>query len=472
MKTKMLLVGLFSVAFCYGQDITLQLNNAIKKLEADSQFKHAIISMYVVDSKTGNVVFDKNAQIGLAPASCQKVVTSVSAFEMLGKDFKYKTYIGKDYPQENKYDAGSLFIIGSGDPTLGSWRWKQTQDTAVYAKILAALLKQNLFSFDGNLVVVDYLYGLTPLPEGWIWQDIGNYYGAACFGFNWHENQYDMVLQSGSKGSAAKLLRTKPEMPGVNIQNDISIAAAGTGDNGYIYSSPYSDNIFTKGTVPSQNIPFTISGSMPNPAAVFKKELFSYLYKNKITFKGSAVTGNEAILKNIPVHIATHFIDSIYSPPLDSMNYWFLKRSINLYGEAFLKSLVAQKLGFGVREGTYEKAIDILKNFWLQKGIESSALNIIDGSGLSPANRVTTNALVTVMQYAKKQNWFASFYNALPEMNGIKMKDGYINGVRSYTGYIKSKSGSEYTFSFIVNNFSGSAGAVREKMWKVLDILK
>ena len=97
---------------------------------------------------------------------------------------------------------------------------------------------------------------------------------------------------------------------------------------------------------------------------------------------------------------------------------------------------------------------------------------MIDGSGLSPANRVTTHSLVTVMQFAKGRPWFAAFYNALPETNGIKMKDGYINGVRSYTGYLKSKNGNEYVFSFIVNNFDGSAGTVREKMWKVLDLLK
>jgi D-alanyl-D-alanine carboxypeptidase/D-alanyl-D-alanine-endopeptidase (penicillin-binding protein 4) len=76
------------------------------------------------------------------------------------------------------------------------------------------------------------------------------------------------------------------------------------------------------------------------------------------------------------------------------------------------------------------------------------------------------------MQYAKKQNWFSSFYTALPEMNGIKMKDGYISGVRSYTGYLKSKSGTEYTFAFIVNNFDGSPSAAREKMWRILNILK
>jgi serine-type D-Ala-D-Ala carboxypeptidase/endopeptidase (penicillin-binding protein 4) len=99
-------------------------------------------------------------------------------------------------------------------------------------------------------------------------------------------------------------------------------------------------------------------------------------------------------------------------------------------------------------------------------------MHIIDGSGLSPANRITSKALVAVMQYARQRPWFASFYNGLPEINSIKMKDGYIGGVRSYTGYIKNKNGNEYTFSFIVNNFEGSAASVREKIWKLLDLLK
>src|SRR6187401_440180 len=82
---------LLSVTVSFGQNIETRLDAALKKLQADEQFKHAILSLYVVDSKTGKVVFDKNSEIGLAPASCQKVVTSVSAFEILGKDYRYKT---------------------------------------------------------------------------------------------------------------------------------------------------------------------------------------------------------------------------------------------------------------------------------------------------------------------------------------------------------------------------------------------
>ena len=466
MKTVCLVSSLLLFYNTFSQPLRVQLEKAVAQLEKDSQFAHAIISINVVDGKTGKPVYEKNTQIGLAPASCQKVITSAAAFELLGNDFRYKTYIGKDYSASG---AGSLFIIGDGDPTLGSWRWKSTADTAIFSKILASLRRQQLTSFSENLIIDDYKYGLFPLPDGWVWQDIGNYYGAGCFGFNWHENQFDIAVQPGNKpGEPTTISFIKPSLDGIIVNNNIITGKAGSGDNGYIYSSPYTDIIFTKRTIPFQKEPFIISGSIPYPSNVFKNDLMAYLAKNNIAFKGSSYAGIGSFLRNIPVHKVMTIVDSIFSPTLDSINYWFLKKSVNLYGEAFIKTIAYEKTGIG----STDTGVAIIKNYWRKIGIERAALNIIDGSGLSPANRITTNALVRIMQYAKEQPWFGSFYNALPEINGIKMKDGYIGGVRSYTGYIKNKNGIEYSFSFIVNNFDGNAGTVREKMWKVLDLLK
>lgn len=473
MKTLFLVFGLLTAAVSFGQPVESRLAKAIKTFESDSQFKHALVSLYVVDAKTGKIVFDKNSQVGLAPASCLKVVTSVSAFEMLGKEYRYKTFIGTDPEAENDFDAGSLFIIGQGDPTLGSWRWKNTTDTAVFSNITAALKKNKLNRFSRSLYVDDLYYGLQPMPEGWIWQDMGNYYGASCFGFNWHENQYDLYLKPGEKeGWPATAVALDPRLPDIYLRNNISTGAKGSGDNAIIYAAPFSNLVITKGTIPLQSGNFKISGSIPNPSKVFKDALVAYLNKNGVSIKAESFAYSQNIFSNSPVYKATHIIDSLISPSLDSMNYWFLQKSINLYGEAFLKSISKKYSPFINPDIIYDSAISIIKDFWNRNGIEKSALNIIDGSGLSPANRVTTHALVTVMQYAKKQHWYPSFYNALPEQNGIKMKSGYIGGVRSYTGYIKSASGTEYTFSFIINNFDGSPGTVREKMWKLLDILK
>jgi D-alanyl-D-alanine carboxypeptidase/D-alanyl-D-alanine-endopeptidase (penicillin-binding protein 4) len=123
------------------------------------------------------------------------------------------------------------------------------------------------------------------------------------------------------------------------------------------------------------------------------------------------------------------------------------------------------------KAGNTDSGVNVIQNFWKDKGIEPYAINIFDGSGLSPSNRVTTKALVTVMEYARNQNWFPSFYQALPTISGIKMKSGSINGVISYTGYIKGKDNNQYTFSFVINNYDGSGNAVRQKMWKLLEIL-
>jgi D-alanyl-D-alanine carboxypeptidase/D-alanyl-D-alanine-endopeptidase (penicillin-binding protein 4) len=133
-----------------------------------------------------------------------------------------------------------------------------------------------------------------------------------------------------------------------------------------------------------------------------------------------------------------------------------------------IKTFNSDKTGLGSRDTGIVK----LKDFWKQKGIDPLELNLYDGSGLSPLNRVTTHAQVEVLKYARKQSWFSYFYNALPEFNGMKMKSGTISDVKGFCGYQKAKDGKEYIFSFIVNNYSGMSLSLVNKMYKVLDFLK
>lgn len=455
------------------QSITEQLNTALKKLEGDEQFKHAITSMYVIESKTGKVIIDKNAQIGLAPASCQKVVTSVSAFELLGKEYRYKTELWYRGVIKERVLEGDLYLTGYGDPTLGSWRYPATTEKGLISRWLN-ILKQNKIASVLHFKVDDTKYSSQLIPGGWPWEDVGNYYGAGSGAINWRENQFDLVLKAGdAEGQPVHLIEAIPKEYMLQYINELKTGSKSSGDNAYLYLPVNDDGWLVKGTVPVGEKHFKISGAIINPTSfleiLFNKYFDSLNFVIKKNIINFTVPHNNVIDYNKRIDTTNKkILDEYFSPPIDSINYWFLKKSINLYGEAFVKTIAYEKTKFG----STDTGIAIIKDFWSKKGIEKSALNIIDGSGLSPANRVTTNALVTVMQYAKQQKWYASFYNALPEMNGIKMKDGYISGVRSYTGYIKSKNGSEYTFAFIVNNFDGNPSTVREKMWKVLDILK
>src|ERR1700733_5226357 len=84
----------FPLSYLFAQAISRQLQSAYQEFEKDEQLKHAISSLYVIDAKTGKVVFDKNSQVGLAPASTQKIITATTAFELLGREYRYKTDLG------------------------------------------------------------------------------------------------------------------------------------------------------------------------------------------------------------------------------------------------------------------------------------------------------------------------------------------------------------------------------------------
>ncbi len=469
MKTVYSFIGLLLSTFSFAQPLAARLDAAIKKLETDEQFKHAILSMYVVDGKTGTMIYDKNSQTGLAPASCQKVVTSASAFDLLGKNYQYKTELAVDGIIKNGELQGNLYFIAHGDPTLGSWRWKVTSEENIQQKILSAIKQNNISTIKGDMILDDSKWETQATPGGWIWEDVGNYYGAGARGLNWHENQYDLILKPGKNaGDSVAIIATRPQLQVSVLVNELKTGKKGSGDNSVIYLPEQGLVGFVRGTVPAGKDSFIVSGAMPDAAGHFMKTIEDLFAGNGIKTGGRSKTATYIFMNKEKLKYSPNVLLTITSPSLDSINYWFLKKSVNLYGEALVKTIAYEKAEFG----STDTGIAIIKAYWDKRGIERSALNIIDGSGLSPANRVTTSALVTVMQYAKKQNWFPSFYYALPEMNGLKMKDGYISGVRSFTGYVKSRDGNEYIFAFIVNNFDGNAGTVREKMWKVLDILK
>lgn len=465
MKTAIVLISLVWIQHSFGQ-VPVRLEDAVKKLAEDSQFRHSTISLYVVDGNTGKVIFDKNSQVGMASASCQKVFTSITAYELLGKEFQYKTSLGYDGTIDSSTLKGNIYIIGSGDPTLGSWRYESTKEQVLLPGFKRAIQKAGIVKITGLVLGVDKIWGTQTVPDGWIWQDIGNYYGAGASGLNWRENQYDLILRSGNKiNDHVDIIATIPKfLPGVHLINELTAGARGTGDNSYIYLAPGADIGYIRGTIPINEDSFVVSGSLPDAG----KLLAATIYKD---YSAGKVYPDNTInyLKGKSKWDSSYKIFYTHtSPPLDSIIYWFLKKSINLYGEALVKTMGYEKK----RSGTTDTGVNVITKFWNDKGIDEAALRIFDGSGLSPANRVTTASLVTALQYAKQRNWFSSFYYALPEINNIKMKDGYINGVRSYTGYIVNAKGDEYVFSFIVNNFNGSAALVREKMWKVLDLLK
>ncbi len=119
---------------------------------------------------------------------------------------------------------------------------------------------------------------------------------------------------------------------------------------------------------------------------------------------------------------------------------------------------------------TTENGVTVAINYWAEKGLDKNALNFIDGSGLSPGNKVTTYAMASILYQSQKEHWFADFYESLPEYNGMKIKSGSINDVSAFAGYHTSAAGQKYVVVININNYNGSG--INKKLFKVLDALK
>lgn len=448
------------------QSVSQKLRFAYSQFEKDTQLKHAISSLYIINAKTGQVVFDKNSQIGLTPASTQKILTSVTAFELLGKDYRYKTQFFYAKEKGGNSNSGALYIKPAGDPTLGSWRWNNTKESEILKRVVQSIQKTRINNF--SAVIIDKTgWETESIQNGWIWQDIGNYYGAGSEVLNWRENRFDIILKSGkSIGDPVEIVCTVPKLQDYDLVSVVSSAAKGTGDKAYVYFPLNRKNGTVRGTIPVNENRFIISGAFPSASGQFIGTLLDSLNKIGVTNPMFALQADKNS-KDIKINLNDFtLLHTEVSPSLDSIIYWFNKKSINLYGEALVKTMAY------VKKGSTDSGIVMIKNFWKEKGINPNELNIFDGSGLSPLNRVTTQAQVEVLKYAKQQQWFNSLINSFPESNGMKIKSGTIRNVKGYTGYHIANDGNEYIFSFLVNNYNGSASALTQKMFKVLDILK
>ena len=441
-----------------------RLSQSFSRLTEDPQAKYALTSICVLDAKTGRQIFAKNENIGLATASTLKTITAATAFSLLGKDFHYQTTLG--YSGSIGADGvlkGDVIILGGGDPALGSWRYENSKEGTVLRQWVAAIKAAGIKRIEGKVIGDDHLWGTQSTPDGWTWQGIGNYYGAGPSALSWRENQFDIKLRAGN---TVAVIRTVPEMPYLSIVNELKSGSAGSGDNAYAYLPPLSSIAYLRGSWGRDIQKSGISAALPDPAFDAAFRLQDTLENAGISLTQNPSTARllsatQSALPAIRVKLST-----ISSPSLAEIIYWLNKKSVNLYAEHLLRT-IAWKAGIAATTSN-GAATEI--NYWVNKGLDKNALNIIDGSGLSPATRVTTAAMAAILFQAQQEAWFPDFYRSLPENNGMKLKSGTINDVSAFAGYYTAGNGDKYIIVININNYSGSG--INSKLFRTLDVLK
>ncbi len=442
----------------FSQGIEQKLDVATKNLLNSSAAYSANLSFYVSD-EAGNFIYEYQGNKGLSSASIQKIFTAAAALETLGKDYRYTTTISHSGNISAGKLEGDLYLFSNGDPTLGSWRYDGYKPENFQKKLVDALKNKGVSSITGDLVLDDSHFDFQSVPGGWPWDDMGNYYGAGVWGINWRENQFDLNM-NGSQMKSANIT-----LPGVNWVNEVK--TGGSSDQSLIFTAPHSEVAYINGTLPGKNI--TVSGATPNPPLTLGEEIKSWLKSSGISFNGKVVSASQQTIRSEKVQKApkNNVLLKYQSPTMDKIVYWFMRKSVNLYGETLVKTMAREKKN----SGTFDAGISYMKDFWKGKGINSAMINFADGSGLSPQNYVSARAEVQALLWSKKQSWFSEFYDGFPTQgNGMKMKSGTMKDTKSFAGYHTAANGKKYVFAIIINNYQGSG--ISDALYRVLNVLK
>jgi D-alanyl-D-alanine carboxypeptidase/D-alanyl-D-alanine-endopeptidase (penicillin-binding protein 4) len=466
---KYLVSFLFIANIAGAQTLQQNIQKAFTRLQQDSQCRYASVSLTVLDAKTGETVFAGNPDMGLAPGSTLKTVTSITAFNVLGKDYQFQTQVG--YTGAISADGtltGDIIIKGGGDPTLGSWRWASTKEGVVLKPCFRVFNPAGIKKINGRVIGDNGAFKSQSIPDGWIWQDLGTYYGAGIAGLCWRENQFDILLKTGSVGSTISIAGTNPETNYLQYKSELTNGAAKTGDLAYPYLPAYGSKVmYLRGTYAIDQAKKRVAAAIPDPAFDAALRLTDTLKSIGISVSNDPQSSMMLADKGQAVPAATKNITTILSPELSKIVYWLNQKSINLYAEQLLATIAA-KAG---KPASTNDGVDAMKAFWELKGIDKRSMNIFDGSGLSPEDRITTSTMARVLQSARKEAWFNDFYESLPVYNDMKMKSGSINSVQAYAGF-QTHGGRQLCFSIMVNNYYGPGSGIREKMFRVLNELK
>ncbi len=451
------------------------LGRAVSELAKEDAMKHATLSVSVYNLDKKSSVYSYNAQRAVIPASLTKLFTTALGFEKLGSNFRFRTklaYAGQI--DKGGTLRGDLYIIGGGDPLLGSYRYRQTVPDSIFAAWHKAVVTAGIKAVDGRVFYDASIFDNHPLHDNWQWGDVGNYYGSGVSGLNFHENMFFIHFTPGGKiGYPATVSRMEPRGLSLHIINEVTTGAARSGDQVVVYGEPGSSIRSCTGTVPIDAKKFSVRASMPKPGQACADLFTVYLRSHKVSVSGAA---SESLKK--PSNLV-NLLDYT-SPTYYVIAQYTNMTSNNTYAEAIHRYLGYKLYGLGSNANGTKAVSDYIQRLRL----EASGVSLEDGCGLSVRNRVTADFVCRFLMEVSKTNYFNDYLKSLalagesgtvknmltglPSNVTVRMKTGSMTGVRAYAGYITNAKGERLCFSVIANDFDCSGSQMRTKLEKII----
>lgn len=452
------------------------ISAAVEAFAADPELTAALISVDVIDVATGQRVAAINPGVAAIPASTQKLLTTAMAMDVLGPDHRFTTRLMATGEIVDGVLQGDLYLIGGGDPSLGSPYLKGVPGlNALLDRWQTAVRKAGITAVNGRVIGDASYYGTDGAAADWPWSDIGNYYGAGAYGLNIHENFYFLdLLQRTREGSTPPVQKTRPEVPGLILTNELRSGPRGSGDQAYIYGAPFNFDNYVRGTIPVGTKRFTVKGSLPDPPLFAAQALCRHLEENGIVV-ALAAESNRTLGSGR--FAPGQLLDTYESPPLGELVDRTNLRSNNLYAEALLREANKAR-----GEEIHDLSSGAALLTWLeQQGLPTVGVRLEDGSGLATRNFFPASFMTAFLRrQSDNQRWreslpvagrsgsMKSFLRGTAAEGRLAAKSGSLGAVRAYAGYATRSDGRELAFSVMVNNFTIESKPLRSKMLRLL----
>jgi D-alanyl-D-alanine carboxypeptidase/D-alanyl-D-alanine-endopeptidase (penicillin-binding protein 4) len=425
----------------------------------------------IADAETGEVLYARNADQYFVPASNMKLFSTAVALLALGPDFRFRTTLesrGTIAPDGTL--SADLVLVGRGDPNLSNRKFpyelKEEFDgppERVLAELADAIVAKGVKSISGDVIGDDSYFPRERYPGGWEIDDMVWQYGAAVSAIAVDDNTVTLTLTAGQSAGEPIKAEIAPSTPEFRVENRVTTSAAGVKADLTLTREPGADWVVVQGTLPAQSAPRKLVLAIQEPALHAAAMLKRLLEQRGVAVNGAARAQHEAVeAVEAPTVLAEH----VSVPVSDSVKL-VNKISRNLHTEMLLRAAARQN---GIWS-TPEELAKFPEEFYAAAGIAPTDIVQIDGSGLSRRDLVTPRAIVALLEYARKQPWFAPYYASLPvagvdgtlednlknsiAAGRIHAKSGSLEHVRTRSGYAEAPGGRTLVFSFLGNNQGG-----------------
>ncbi|WP_394205280.1 D-alanyl-D-alanine carboxypeptidase/D-alanyl-D-alanine-endopeptidase [Shewanella waksmanii] len=438
-----------SVLLCCFSPFGFAENNIANSLNV-IQPPHSQLAIKVTDLVSGQLLFEKDANKLMVPASTQKLLTAVASAYVLGKQFTFKTQLSSAANVINGTLQGDLFIHFNGDPTLTSEQLRQ---------LLRQLPKHGINRINGAV----YLVGNTSdkvQAKGWVWDDLGICFAAPVSDFVINKNCIKAKLKPTLASNQSQIVYPNylPTMISTTAIFDktsqrqfCQLELTTLPENQYHISGCYQGN---------KPLPLTIAVSDPS---LYVQKIVANLFEQTQIPVAQGIYVIEKSPKGLDV-IATH-----QSKALPELLKRVLEDSDNLIADSLFKQIGAS---YYQQTGTFANGAKAMKNTLSELGVDIDHAQIVDGSGLSRYNLITANQLAQILTLIHTQTRF-TYLNDLLAVSGktgtlrhkpifrrpplqdiVSAKTGSMQGVDNLAGFIQGTDNARLLFVVLENGLS------------------